>query len=155
MSSIIKSSNENANRLLALFQELLGTLPPKSAALDSRRTKNDDGVIVWLKPANKRSAEFSAHIEDRINSLIDVSFGAGTTFELPWDAKLPNDANFNALLEAVRAMGLATIAGRCHEYFGFLVIRGTIEISKSNVLRCSSFFHPRLFTKLERYEPYV
>jgi hypothetical protein len=155
MSSIIKASDENANRLRGVFQELLDTLPPGAALLGSKRTKNDDGTIVWLKPARKHAAEFCAHIDDGHNNLIDVSFGAGTTFELPSESKLPNGATFDSTLEVVKAMGLAAIAGRCREYFGFMGIRGTIEISHGNVLRCSSFFHPRLFPKLLRYEPYV
>jgi hypothetical protein len=84
-----------------------------------------------------------------------VSFGSGTTFELPSESKLPNDATFDTLLEGVRAMGLATIAGRCREYFGFMGIRGTIEVGEGNILRCSRFFHPRPIPKLVRYEPYV
>jgi hypothetical protein len=155
MSSIIKASDENANRLTRVFQELLDTLPPGAAVLGSNRTKNDDGTIVWLKPARKHAAEFRAHIDDGYNNLIDVSFGASTTFELPSESRLPDDASFDMLLEAVRAMGLATMAGRCREYFGFMGIRGTIEVSEGNALRCSSFFHPRLLPKLVRYEPYV
>ncbi len=155
MISIIKASDENASLLMGLFQELLNTLPPGTAALGSQRTKNDDGTIIWLKPTNKYAAEFCAHIEDRNSSLIDVSFGSGTTFELPSESRLPNDATFDMMLEAVRAMGLATIAGRCREYFGFMGIRGTINVGHGNVLRCSSFFHPRLLPKLVRYQPYV
>jgi hypothetical protein len=155
MISIIDASVENANRLVGLFQELLSTLPPGTATLGSKPTKNNDGTIVWLTPANKHAAEFCAHIDDRNNSLIDVSFGSGTTFELPSESKLPHDATFDMMLEAVRALGLATIAGRCREYFGFMGIRGTIDVGQGNILRCSSFFHPRLLPKLVRYEPYV
>ncbi len=52
-------------------------------------------------------------------------------------------------------MGIATIAGRCREYFVFMGIRGTIEVIEGNALTSSSFFHPRLLPKLVRYEPYV
>ncbi len=155
MSSIIKGPDENAHRLLGLFQELLSTLPVGAAMVGSKRTKNDDGTIVWLKPTNEYAAEFCAHIDDDNNSLIDVSFGSGTTFELPSESKLPSDTTFDMMLEAVRAMGLATIAGRCREYFGFVGIRGTIEVSEGNVLKCSRFFHPRLLPKLLRYNPYI
>jgi hypothetical protein len=155
MSSTTKASDENVHRLLSLFQELLNTLPPGAASLGSKRTKNDDGTIVWLKPTKKKAAEFCAHIEDSNNSLIDVSFGSGTTFELPSESKLPDDATFDMMLETVRTMGLATIAGRCREYFGFVGISGTIEVSEGNDLTCSSFFHPRLLPKLVRYEPWV
>jgi hypothetical protein len=155
MSSIVKASGGNANRLRKVFQELLNTLPPGVAVLGSKWTKNDDGTIVWLKPARKHAAEFCAHIDDAHNNLIDVSFGAGTTFELPSESRIPDDAGFDMLLEAVRAMGLATIAGSCREYFGFMGIRGTIEVSENNVVRCSNFFHPRLLPKLLRYTPYI
>ncbi|MFZ0759485.1 MAG: hypothetical protein WAM69_05985 [Candidatus Sulfotelmatobacter sp.] len=155
MSSIIKTSDENASRLMGLFQELLGTLPPGAATSGFTRTKNDDGTIVWLRPAKKQAAEFCAHIEDGNGSLIDVSFGSGTTFELPTESRLPDNATFDMMLEAVRAMGLATIAGKCREYFGFMGIRGTIEVSEGSALRCSRFFHPRLLPKLVRYDPYV
>jgi hypothetical protein len=155
MISTIKASDQNAERLVGLFQELLNTLPPGTAILDSKRTQKGDGTIVLLKPTKKGAAEFCAHVEDGNFSIIDVSFGSGTTFELPAESKLPNDANFDMMLEAVRAMGLATISGRCQEYFGFIGIRGTIEVSEGNVLSCSNFFHPRLTPKLKRYEPYV
>ena len=125
MNSTVKTSEKNADRLVGLFQELLSTLPPGTAALNSKRTEHDDGTIIWLKPARKHAAEFSAHVEDRNPSLIDVSFGTGTTFELPLESRLPGDATFEMMLEAVREMGLATIAGRCGEYFGFMGIRGT------------------------------
>jgi hypothetical protein len=154
MISIMKSSPENTSHLIGLFQVLLSTLPSGAATLGSNRTKNDDGTVVWLKPAKKRAAEFSAHIDEG-TSLTDVSFGAGTTFELPWDFKLPKEATFDMMLEAVRAMGFAIMSGRCQEYFGFMGIRGTIEVSESKILKCSSFFHPRLLPKLVRYEPYV
>jgi hypothetical protein len=155
MNSIAETADEGAERLLRLFQELLSTLPPDTATLSSKRTERDDGTIVWLKPARKRAAEFCAHVEDRNLSLIDVSFGAGTTFELPSESRLPGDATFDMILEAVREMGRATLAGRCREYFGFIGIRGTIEVSEGEVLRSSRFFHPRLYPKLMRYEPYA
>jgi hypothetical protein len=155
MISVTKTTDENATRLVRLFQDLLDTLPPGTATMESKRTKDDDGTIVWLKPAKTQAAEFSAHIDDNNNSLIDVSFGEGATFELPSESRLPDDANFDMLLEAVRAMGLATIAGRCREYFGFMGICSTIDVSQGNTLRCSVFFRPRLFPKLVRYEPYV
>lgn len=155
MDLIVETPNGCAERLLRLFQELLDTLPPGTATLNSKRTERDDGTNVWLKPARKHAAEFCAHIEDRNLSLIDVSFGSGTTFELPLESDLPGDATSEVMLEGVREMGLATIAGRCREYFGFIGIRGTIEVSEDNVLTCSRYFHFRLFPKLVRYEPYV
>ncbi len=95
MISVIKTSDENVTRLVRLFQDLLDALPFGTAAMESKRTRNDDGTIVWLKPAKMQAAEFCAHIEDDNNSLIDVSFGAGTTFELPSESRLPDNANFD------------------------------------------------------------
>ena len=155
MNSPVKISDRNVDRLIGLFQELLATLPPGAATLNSKRTERDDGTIVWLKPAREKAAEFTAHVEDGNRSLIDLTFGTGTTFELPLESRLPHDATFDMMLEAVREMGLATIAGRCGEYFGFIGIRGTIEVSEGNVLRSSRFFYPRVIPKLVRYEPYV
>jgi hypothetical protein len=155
MISVTKTSDENATRLVRIFQDLLDTLPPGTATMESERTKNNDGTIVWLKPAKKQAAKFCAHIDDDNSTLIDVSFGEGATFELPAESRLPDNANFDMLLEAVRAMGLATIAGRCREYFGFTGIRSTIDVSQGNTLRCSVFFHPLLIPRLVRYEPYA
>jgi hypothetical protein len=151
----MKTSDENCERLVRLFQELLNALPPGTASLDAKRTEKGDGTIVLLKPTKKDAAQFCAHVEDGNSSIIDVSFGSSTTFELPAESKLPDDANFDMMLEAVRAMGLATISGRCREYFGFMGIRGTIEVSEGNVLSCSNLFHPRLLPKMKRYQPYV
>ena len=144
MNSIIEVADEGGERLLRLFQERLSTLAPDSATLNSKRTCRDDGTIVWLKPARKHAAEFCTHVEGRNLSLIDVSFGAGTKFELPSESRLPGDVTFDMILEAVRPMGLATLAGKCRECFGFLGIRGTIELSPDEIQRASSFFHPRL-----------
>jgi hypothetical protein len=145
MISITKSVDESG-RLLKLFQELLDSLPEGTATLGSKRTKNDDGTIIWLTPANKCAAELGAHSEDGGLSLIDVFFGSGTTFELNGDA--------DELLELVRRLGSAVISGRCEERFGFLGVRGKIQMDGGKVYRCTHYFHPRLYRKTVRYEPY-
>jgi hypothetical protein len=150
----VAKTDEDAGQLIAIFHHLLGTLPLGAATIESRRTKNDDGTIVWLKPSNKRAAEFSAHLEDAHPSMIDVSFGSATTLELPWEANLPSDASFGAVLEIVRELASAVIAGRCEERFGFLRIRGTIRVDASHEYRCTSYFYPHRFPRTIRYEPY-
>ncbi len=145
MISITKSADESG-RLLKLFQELLDSLPEGTATLGSKRTKNDDGTILWLTPTNKCAAELGAHSEDGGLSLIDVFFGSGTTFELNGDV--------DELLELVRRLGLAVISGRCEERFGFLGVRGKIQMDGGKVYRCTHYFHPRLYPKTVRYEPY-
>jgi len=155
MTTITAAPDELATRLMAVFRGLLEAIPEGIATLGSTRTKKNDGTIVWLKPSNRRAAEFSAHIEDGNSSLVDVSFGTATTFELPVESLLPNDASFETILDTVRAMGSAVIAGQCKEYLGFLGVRGTVQIANQKPLRVTSFFHPRLVPKLVQYAPYV
>jgi hypothetical protein len=155
MTTIAAAPDELASRLMTVFRGLLQAIPDGAATLGSTRTKKNDGTIVWLKPSNRRAAEFSAHIEDGNPSLIDVSFGSFTTFELPLESRLPNDASFEAMLDTVREMGLAVIAGNCREYLGFLGVRGTIQTNDQKPVRMTSLLHFRFFPKLIRYEPYT
>lgn len=121
--------------------------------MEARRTRDDRGTIVWLRPANRESAEFSAHTEDGY-ALVDVSFGRGTTFELPWEAKLPNDASFEMILEAVKAIALAVIAGKCEDRLGLLSITGVIRVDEKQVLKVRDCLHPNLHPRVVRYAPY-
>ena len=146
MISIIKTHDESS-RVLQLFEEMLSSLPQGSATLESKRTKNDDGTIIWLTPANQHAAEFGAHTEDGGLSLIDVFFGSGTTFEL-------ENGDVDGLLELVRRVGLAVISGKCEERFGFLGVRGEIQMDGEKSYRCTHYFYPRLYPKTVRYEPY-
>ncbi|MGB0045076.1 MAG: hypothetical protein WCC78_15275 [Terriglobales bacterium] len=145
MISITKSADESG-RLLKLFQELLDSLPERTATLESKRTQKDDGTIIRLTPTNPRAAQFGAHTEDGVPSLIDVFFGSGTTFELNGDV--------DELLERVRRLALSVISGRCEERFGFLGVRGQIRLDGEPGYRCTDYFHPRLYPKTVRYEPY-
>ncbi len=146
MISIIKSTDESV-RVLELFEELLNGLPQGTATLESKRTKNDDGTIIRLAPENKHAAQFGAHTEDGGLFLIDVFFGSGTTFEL-------ENGDVDELLELVRRLGHAVISGRCEQRFGFLGVRGKIRLDGGKVYRCTDYFHPRLYPKTVRYEPY-
>ena len=146
MISITTSADES-DPLLKLFQELLDSLPAGAAKLGSKRTKNDDGTIIWLTPSNKRASEFGVHTEDGGLSLIDVFFGSGTTFEL-------ENRDARESLEIVRRLGSAVISGRCEQRFGFIGIRGKIRLDGGKVYRCTDYFHPRLYPKTVRYEPY-
>jgi hypothetical protein len=146
MISIVKTHDESS-RVLQLFEEMLRILPQGAATLESKRTKNDDGTIFWLTPANKHAAEFGAHTEDGGMSLIDVFFGSGTTFEL-------ENEDVVELLDLVRRLGLAVISGRCEERFGFLGVRGKIRVDGEKVYRCTHYFYPRLYPKTVYYDPY-
>jgi hypothetical protein len=155
MTTIAVAPDELASRLMTVFRGLLQAIPDGAATFGSTRTKKNDGTIVWLKPSNRRASEFSAHIEDGNPSLIDVSFGTTTTFELTVESALPGDASFETILKMVREIGLAVIAGECREYLGFLGVRGTIQVASQKPLRVTSFFHPRLVPKLVQYAAYV
>jgi len=135
-------------RALKLFQELLESLPPGTAVVESERTRNDDGTIIRLVPANKRAAQFGAHIGDGHPFLVDVFFGSGTTFEL-------ENQNADELIGLVRRLGLAVISGKCEQRFGFLGVRGKIQLDGEIRYRATHYFYPRLYPKTVRYEPYL
>jgi hypothetical protein len=130
-----------------LMQELLAGIPEGSATLGTRR--DHSGIVFYLKPSNKKSAEFGIHYD----GCLDVFFGKFTTFELPCESGLPKDADFEATLSWAKAMGLAVIAGSCKERAGFFGVRGTIEVN-GKPYRVSSFFHLRLFPRTFHYAPY-
>lgn len=134
-------------RMLQLFQELFGNLPQGIAAVVSERTQSDDGTIIRLVPTNKRAAQFGVHTEDGQPFLVDVFFGSGTTFEL-------EDRDADKLLGLVRRLGLAVISGKCEQRFGFLGVRGNIQLEGETSYRATYYFYPRLFPKTVRYEPY-
>jgi hypothetical protein len=145
MISITKNPDES-ERLLHLFQELLPGLPAKTATLHSERTQKGDGAIIRLTPSNKHAAQFGVHTDGGSLCIIDVCFGSGSTFEL--------DGDVNDSLELVRRLGLAVISGRCEQRFGFLGVRGKIRLDGGKVFGCAGYFHPRLYPKTVRYEPY-
>jgi hypothetical protein len=134
-------------RVTQLFQKLLGGLPQGTAVVESERTRNDDGTIIRLVPANKRAAQFGAHIEDGHPFLVDIFFGSGTTFEL-------ENQDVDELMGLVRQLGLAVIAGKCEQRLGFLGVRGKIQLDEKAGYRATHYFYPRLFPKTVRYEPY-
>jgi len=153
MKKATNISAENGRLLRQLFEDILVALPVGAATLEARRTRDDRGTIVWLKPSNKNAAEFSGHTEDG-STLVDVSFGRGTTFELPWEANLPSDASFESILEAVKAMCLAVIAGKSQERLGLLGITGTIRVDEKRMFQVTRFFYPNLHPRIVRYAPY-
>ena len=145
MNSFAQNSDET-DRLIKLFQELLHGLPVGTATLHSERTRKNDGTIIRLKPSNKHAAQFGAHTDNGSLCIIDVFFGSGTTFEL--------DGDVDELLDLVHRLGLAVISGACEQRFGFLGVRGKIRLDGGKVYRCTDYFHPRLYPKTVRYEPY-
>jgi hypothetical protein len=144
--------DENGKRVVRLFEEILSDLPAGVAVLEARRALDGSGTIVSLTPSCKTAATFTAHTDDRLN-LIDIGMGY-TTFELPWEGGLPNDASFDLLLERAKEMCLAVVAGRCEHRFGFLGIRGTIRVDETKTYRVTDYFHLRLNPKVVRYAPY-
>lgn len=143
------SLSDEEEQIARVMRDLLASLPQGVATLETNR--GPSGMILQLRPANKKSAAFGIHYD----GCVDVFFGRGSTFELPYESGLPKDADFKAVLQWARAMGQAVIAGECKERFGFLGIRGTIRIGAKNVYRSTNFFHPRLVPKSVQYAAYV
>jgi len=131
---------DEEDQIAHFMQELLAGLPGGTATLGVRHDRS--GTVFYLKPSNKKSAEFGIHYD----GCVDVFFGSGNTFEL--------DGNVDELLELVRPLALAVISGRCEQRFGFLGVRGKILLDGGKVYRCTDYFHPRLYPKTVRYEPY-
>jgi len=146
--------HESVDRLAKVFEDLLNTIPRGSATIQRSRTPANDGTLLWLKPSNPEAAEFSAHIEDNNSSLIDVSFGSGTTLELPIEANLPEEASFGDMLQVVRELGAAVVAGRCHERFGWLGIKGTICVDAQSTYHSTRYFHLHLMPRTVHYRRY-
>jgi hypothetical protein len=145
--------DKDGRRVAQLFEDVLATLPAGAATLETRRTHDDRATIITLKPSNKKSSAVSVHMEDG-GKFVDVSLGELTTLEFPWEAHLPKDPSFDLVLEEMKKICLAVIAGHCEHRFGFLGIRGTIRVG-GEVYRCTHFFYPRLCPKTVRYEPYL
>ena len=140
-------SRDEEEQVAQVMHTLLGRLPSGAATLEVKR--NSSGLILYLKPANERSAGFGIHYD----GCVDIFFGKGTTFELPYESGLAKDADLEATLAWAKVVGLAVIAGNCREYAGFLGIRGTVEIDGKPYV-VTSFFHFRLFPKTFHYAPY-
>lgn len=135
-------------RVLQLFQDLLGSLPQGTAVVESERTPNYDGTIIRLVPANQRAAQFGVHTWDGHPFLVDIFFGSGTSFEL-------ENQDTDELIGLVRRLGLAVISGKCEQRFGFLGVRGKIQLDGEPGYWATHYFHPRLYPKTVRYEPYL
>ncbi|MFZ0808902.1 MAG: hypothetical protein WAN03_22095 [Candidatus Sulfotelmatobacter sp.] len=147
---IFSALNEDTGaeeRIGQLMRDLLARIPSGSATLSVHR--GPSGMIFQLKPANRDSAAFGVHYD----GCVDVFFGTGTTFELPWESGLPEDADFEAVLQWAKAMGEAVIAGKCKERAGLLGVSGTIWVN-GKPFKTANFFHLRLHPTTYRYAAY-
>ncbi len=125
-----RSSDEYSNieeELVELLNRLLAELPPNVASLEVKRARsNGEGVVVVLKPQNQASAAVVAHAENG-HGVVDFSFGEyGPTWELPIEGDNP-EANKKELLQEIREMCRAVVAGNCKHKRGFLSITGSIQ----------------------------
>ena len=82
-----------------------------------------------LKPQNPAACTLSVHGEDGLEA-VDFSLGDyGPTWELPIEGDNPR-ANKHEVLQEVREMCQAVIAGNCKHKRGFLSITGSIHIGE-------------------------
>ena len=154
MTMSVTIPDADGKRVLQVFEEILATLPEGTARVEVRRTQDDTATVITLKPSNKKSSSLSVHREDGGGECVDVSLAGLTTLEFPWEAHLPKSPSFDLVLEKIRKICLAVVAGHCEHRFGFLGIRGTIRVGEE-VYRCTHFFYPRLRPKTVHYEPYL
>lgn len=144
-------------RVLDLFKRLLAQLPANTAELRTKRVgKQDEGILVTLRPHDPRSASMWAHAENGIN-LVDFGFGDwGPTWELPSEGDNPK-ADKAELLNEVEELCKAVMSGNCKHKRGFLSITGSIQVgSRAYRITDMLVFRPRPPLRGTRlYEPYV
>jgi hypothetical protein len=114
--------------LIALFQRLLGEMPPNAASLEVRRVgRSKEGIQVILTPRNPGAAALWAHAEKGLH-LVDFGFGDwSNTWELPIEGRNPK-ARKEELLQEVRELCKAVIAGNCSYERGFLSRTASIQV---------------------------
>jgi hypothetical protein len=144
--------------LVAQFQQLLAEMPPDAASLEVRRVgRNKEGIQVTLTPGNPGAAALWAHAE-KGRHLVDFGFGDwSNTWELPIEGRNPK-AGKEELLQEVRELCKAIIAGNCRYERGFLSRTASIQVEGRPRYRITDTpifrTRPPLYgTRL--YEPYT
>jgi hypothetical protein len=144
---------EPGRQLLDLFQGILAILPPRTAKLEVKRTGEADVTLLKLIPRDKSAAVFGVQAKDNLD-LVDVIFGLGSKFGLPWEGMHPKVTALASILVEVREMCLAVVDGRCEERLGFIGRTGIIRVDEQHIYRTRRFFYPRLIPKTVKYAPY-
>ena len=143
--------------LVDLIRRLSSELPPNTASIEIKRHEQEgDGVSVVLKPQYPSSAVLSVHAVNGLEA-VDFSFGDyGPTWELPIEGHY-RQASKQEVLQEIREMCQAVIAGNCKHKRGFLSITGTIQVGERRykikdllVFRSVPSLHGT-----KSYEPYV
>lgn len=144
--------------VIALFQHLLADLPPNAASLEVRRVgRSKEGIQVTLTPRNPGAAVLWVHAEKGLQ-LIDFGFGDwNNAWELPVEGTNPK-AGKEELLQEVRELCKAVIAGNCKYERGFLSRTASIQVEGKRPYRVTDIpifrTRPPLHgTRL--YEPYT
>jgi hypothetical protein len=153
-------SEEYANiedEVIDLIRRIAYELPPNTASLEIRHLEpKSNGVLVVLKPQNPSACAVGVHAVNG-REAVDLSLGDyGPTWELPVEGDNPR-ANKQEVLQEVREMCQAVIAGNCKHKRGLLSVTGSIEIGERRY-RISDLLVFRPVPPLHgtrTYEPYV
>lgn len=138
--------------ITALFERLVGELPPDTATLNVYRVPKGDGTVVEVRPQNTGAASFGVHVDDEFH-LVDFSFGALSTWELPMERRYRKGEK-NILTE-IEEMSRAVIVGNCEVSRSPFWLTGKIHVGDYTykVTDFPMFPIPPFGTR--RYTPYV
>jgi hypothetical protein len=114
-------------QLQLLFDRLLVELPQGAAKINVYRVHKDDGTVIEFLPANRHSASFGVHVDDKGVGYLDFSFGRIGTWELPQEGR-NQKASAEQLLLEVEQMSRAVIAGKCEETRGLFSLTSRIHV---------------------------
>jgi len=158
---VARSLDPSIHPITVLFQNVLATLPTGCATLKRESIRgNPKDFTVALIPSNESSAEFGATMFG--GELYSAHFGRGeifTTYEAPWELKLPRSARLDQQLSALSKMCRAVIAGRCEHRLERRSTRGQIFVSETEIYRVADMgvgllFRPRKNVEVTTYAPY-
>jgi hypothetical protein len=144
--------------LVELFECLLAEMPPNAASLEVRRVgRNKEGLQATLIPGNTRAASLWVHAEKGVG-LVDLGFGDwNNAWELPIEGRNPKAGKVE-LLQEVRELCKAVIAGNCRYERGFLSRTATIGVEGGPPYRVTDIpvFRTRPHLRgIRCYEPYT
>jgi hypothetical protein len=137
----------------ALFNQVLTQLPVNTGLV--RAEKKGDGTTVRLTPRNEAAASIWAHV---INGLDVVYFGFGefgNTWELPIEGY--SNGGKQELLQEIKEMCFAIIAGNCSHRRGILSVTGEIRLGSRKYRLRDLLEFPRSLRiwEVRNYAPYV
>jgi hypothetical protein len=110
-------------------------------------------MTATLVPRTPNAASITLHIESPLD-LVDFSFGEfSPTWELPTEGRNPA-ATEEELLQELKEMCRAVIAGQCEHKLGLLSVSGTVRIS-GQPSTVTDWFVPHIVSRRVQYSSYA